>query len=280
MVTRGTARRLKEEGKKHKSKQKHTRTAQQQQQQQPKITPLPASANNDDDTAVLHLKGAREQPSALLKLQAVVRSGDGNSDCPVTPMIDSGASGMGFVDPAFARRCGATLQPSKRRIVLADGSEVDAQGQVALQYSIAGKTGGAVRFTSTFTVTPLDAYEMILGVGWLKQHHVLVAFHENSMQLRVDGAGERRAIRVVQRMQDDGIAALAPLRLTALSERGFARSLRKGDVLSLRAVFVRDKNQEDLGQQRGVGVRGRCRGIVLLVSDEHCAQRYHVSFAQ
>ena len=47
-------------------------------------------------------------------------------------MIDSGASGMGFVDPAFAQRCGAQLRPSSRRITLADGSEVRAAGEVTL----------------------------------------------------------------------------------------------------------------------------------------------------
>ena len=53
-------------------------------------------------------------------------------------MIDSGASGMGFVDPAFAARCGAQLRPSSRRITLADGSEVRAAGEVTLTYSLAG----------------------------------------------------------------------------------------------------------------------------------------------
>ena len=32
---------------------------------------------------------------------------------PVQPMIDSGVSGMGFVDPAFVQRCGAQVRPSK-----------------------------------------------------------------------------------------------------------------------------------------------------------------------
>ena len=43
---------------------------------------------------------------------------------------------MGFVDPAFVQRCGAQVRPSSRRIILADGSEVRAAGEVTLTYSL------------------------------------------------------------------------------------------------------------------------------------------------
>ncbi len=155
------------------------------------------------------------------------------------PMVDSGASGMGFVDSAFARRCGTPLQPSQQRIALADGSVVNAEGEITLTYQLAAKSGPPVRLTSTFVVTPLDPYQMILGIGWLGHHDVRVAFHERTMRLRPDGKGQERAIRAVDRVEDDGSRALAPLRMTAITDRSFQRMAARGDIAQVSAVFVR-----------------------------------------
>src|SRR5690606_16343974 len=79
------------------------------------------TSHGDGLSKPLLLNGARDGAApALLKLQATVHSA-GGSPVPVQPMVDSGASGMGFADPAFVQRCGAELRPSSRRITLADG---------------------------------------------------------------------------------------------------------------------------------------------------------------
>ena len=139
----------------------------------PAVTTTPAVAMGAaEEEPPLQLHGARTEPSALLKVQGSVHTAAaGGTDVQVQPMIDSGASGMGFVDPAFVQRCGAQLRPSSRRITLADGSEVRAVGEVTLTYSLAARTchgkGNTppVRFTSAFIVTPLAPYELILGMG-------------------------------------------------------------------------------------------------------------------
>jgi predicted aspartyl protease len=154
-------------------------------------------------------------------------------------MVDSGASGIGFIDPRFAAKCKATVRPTQRHVTLADGSVVQAVGEATISYSLAAKSGAPLRFTSTFIVTPLDPYDIILGIGWLELHQVHVAFHERSMKVSIDGVGESRAIRVVERLADDGTPALAPLRLSALTERGFQRAMRKGMIEQVCAVFVR-----------------------------------------
>ena len=187
---------------------------------------------------LLQLHGARTSPSALLKVQGAIRT-TSNGTVAVEPMVDSGASGMGFIDPRCAERCGAKMQPSQRRIALADGTVVLAAGEVTIDYTLAPKSGPPIQFRSTFIVTPLEPYDLILGIGWLERHKVLVAFHERSMQLRVDGLGEQRAIRPVARVTDDGTTALAPLRLTTLTERGFQRAMRQGKIGSVHAIFVR-----------------------------------------
>jgi len=160
----------------------------------------------------LHLTGTRTKPSALLKLQGSVHCA-WNRNVPVQPMVDSGASGMGFVDPAFIQRCGVQVRPSTRRVVLADGREVAAAGEATLTYSLSAftcarkKATSPVQLTSTFIVTPLAPYELILGIGWLEQHDVHTGWRERNIQLRVDGVGKQHFIRPLERCNDDGSAA-------------------------------------------------------------------------
>jgi len=127
-------------------------------------------AQADAKPPPLLLHGARTLSSALLKVQGSVRCAWGR-ETPVQPMIDSGASGTGFADPLFVQRCGATVRPSARRIVLANGEEVQAEGEATLEHSLDAYTCRTkehtppVRFTSTFIVTPLAPYDLILGIG-------------------------------------------------------------------------------------------------------------------
>ena len=208
-----------------------------------------ATSRRDDSGELppLRLHGARTEPSALLKVQASVHGAWGTR-VPVQPMIDSGASGMGFADPAFVSRCGAQLRPSSRRITLADGSEVRAAGEATLTYSLAAHVCGSKRkdadpvlFTSTFIVTPLAPYELILGVGWLEQHHALIGFRERSIQLRVNGVGKQHCIRPLARCNDDGSLATeaAPLQLKAIAQKRVCKLLRKGDIAEMYAVLLR-----------------------------------------
>jgi len=209
-------------------------------------------AQADAEPPPLLLHGARSEPSALLKVQGSVLCAWGR-ETPVQPMIDSGASGMGFVDPVFVQRCGATVRPSSRRIILADGSEVQAAGEATLSYSLDAFTCARkestppVRLTSTFIVTPLAPYELILGIGWLQQHHVSIGFREKSIQLRIDGSGPVQCIRPLMRCNDDGSAALeaAPLQLKAIAQKRVCRLMRKGNVAEMYAVLLRNAADDD-----------------------------------
>ena len=213
----------------------HQHAAEQQQDAPPPSDPPP-----------LLLKGARTEPSALLKVQgSVQRAGGGAVD--VQPMVDSGASGMGFVDPAFVAKCGVQLRPSTRRITLADGSEVRAAGEATLSYTLQARSCRGkentppVHFTSTFIATPLAPYELILGMGWLEQHHARVGFRERSIQLRVDGAGKERCIRPLARCADGGgeAAEAAPLQLKAISRKAVYKLARKGQAEEMFLVRFR-----------------------------------------
>ena len=214
---------------------------------------LASTKEEAEEEPPLRLHGTRTTPTALLKLQGRVRHGAGMGSVPVQPMVDSGASGVGFVDSTFAQRCGATVRPSKRRITLADGSEVRAAGEVTLSYSLETRpchvkeaAGVPVHFTSTFVVTPLAPYELILGIGWLEQHNVLIGFKERSLQLRVDGAGKQHCIRPLARCEEDGKEAVeaAPLQLTAIAQKKVCKLMRRSQVEELYAVLCKPTDEK------------------------------------
>ena len=79
---------------------------------------MPTVPAGDGEEAPLQLHGTRTEPSALLKLQGTVRTRDGTVATQL--MVDSGASGVGFVDPEFVKKVGGRICPSSRRIALAD----------------------------------------------------------------------------------------------------------------------------------------------------------------
>jgi len=226
-----------------------SRTSRQQQVAQADAEPPP-----------LLLHGARSEPSALLKLQGSVHCSWGR-ETPVQPMVDSGASGMGFVDPLFVRRCGAPVRLSSRRIVLADGSEVQAAGEATLSYSLQAFTCGSkehtppVRFTSTFIVTPLAPYELILGVGWLERHHAHIGFRERSIQLRVDGVGPQQCICPLERCNSDGSAAeeAAPMRLQTITRKGACKLQRRKLIDRMYMILVRPTAETETLAQMAEG---------------------------
>ncbi|MDD2978257.1 reverse transcriptase domain-containing protein, partial [Aquabacterium sp.] len=167
-------------------------------------------------------------------------------------MIDSGASGMGFVDPAFVQQCGVALRPSSQRITLADGSEVRAAGLATLTYSLATRSCKGkedtlpVQFTSTFVVTPLAPHQLILGVGWLEHHRALVGFGERSIQLQVNGVGHTHCIRPLARCNDDGSPAAhaVPLQLKTISAKRVCKLKRQGKIEQLFAVLIKPKTAD------------------------------------
>jgi hypothetical protein len=151
------------------------------------------------------------------------------------------------------RSCSAAGPPSSRRVILADGSEVRAAGEVTLSYSLDAFTCArreatpAVPFTSTFIVTPLAPFELNLGIGWMHQHRTVVGVYERSIQLRVDGVGKLHCIRPLMRCNSDGSAALeaAPLQLKAIAQKRVCRLMRKGSVAGLYAVLIRSAANGD-----------------------------------
>ena len=194
-------------------------------------------SEREESDPPFQLHGTSTATSALLRVKGLVHV-MGKTDVPVQPMIDSGATGMGFIDPTYAAECGCQVQPSTRRITLADGSEVQATGVVTITYSLDARVCGQkrdalpVQFTSTFVVTPLVPHQLILGMGWLERHHAIIGFGERSIQLRVEGKGKQHCIRPIARCNVDGSAATeaAPLQLKSITQRVLHKMVKQGNV--------------------------------------------------
>jgi len=155
--------------------------------------------------------------------------------------LDSGASGQGFIDPAFAARCGLTLLSSDRTIKLANGTVVPATGQVTAAYALAAADGTAVPLTSTFTATPLEGYDAILGVSWLAEHDPEIGWRNRSIAIRTAAGHAPRLIRPLECLDDSPSVST----LATLSVKGLRRALRHNDVEEVFALFARPEPPKD-----------------------------------
>jgi len=213
----------------------------------------------DPPVTALQLCGARVSTyGAVIKLAGHV----GARRC--TALVDSGASGQGFIDADFAARCGLAVQPSRDTIQLADGTVVPAAGRVTVQYSLAAAKGPPIPFTSTFTVTSLQgSFDLILGVGWLSQHDVAAGWRSRTIEVReLDGSKVSHLIQPLKVLEPEPRRSL-PEQLATISFKQLRKGLRRGQVEELyrrrsaavgRAVCCSGKGA--LCYHGGAGVRG------------------------
>jgi hypothetical protein len=99
-------------------------------------------------------------------------------------MLDSGATGRGFIDKSFAQKQHYTLYKLRnpRRLNVVDGrpsSAGDITHIVKLTQSINGHTEKI-----PFYVTKLGKYNTILGKPWLDDHNPCVYWATNSLTFR------------------------------------------------------------------------------------------------
>lgn len=176
----------------------------------------------------LALHGVRSSPCGLLKLRATL------GGQPAVLLLDSGASAE-FIDPAFAQRCGLTLEASTRSVKLADGTVVPARGRARADCLLAADRGQPFAFSSTFTATPLEGYDAILGMSWLAEHNPQVGWRDRSITL-TQANGARSTVRPI----GDAAAANPDVNACALmSLRSFRTAVRKGEIDEVYAVVIR-----------------------------------------
>jgi transposase InsO family protein len=194
----------------------------------------------DPPVTALQLCGARVSTyGAVIKLAGHV----GARRC--TALVDSGASGQGFIDADFAARCGLAVQPSRDTIQLADGTVVPAAGRVTVQYSLAAAKGPPIPFTSTFTVTSLEgSFDLILGVGWLSQHDVAAGWRSRTIEVReLDGSKVSHLIQPLEVLEPEPRRS-SPEQLATISLKQLRKGLRRGQVEELYAVVVQPQSVE------------------------------------
>ena len=194
--------------------------------------PNPNPNPNPNTLLPLELHGVRTQPSSPFKLRGAINGAS------TTLMLDSGASSE-FIDTEFARRCGLSLTPSTRTIRLADGTVVSASGEVTVDFTLVPSSvnGAPIPFTATFTATPLEGYDAILGMTWLSEHDPVVGWRDKSIEIRSAG----RKSHFVRPLADESQPVVA--RLAAISMRGLKKAVRRGECDELFAIFVRPKDE-------------------------------------
>ena len=205
-------------------------------------TPLTQGAQeirreSDSPSPLLQMCGARVAAyGSVVKLAAHV----GAHRC--TALVDSGASGQGFIDPEFAAQCGLAVCPSTDTIQLADGSVVTAAGQATVRYSLAATKGPPVHFTSTFIVTPLQgSFDLILGVGWLSQHDVAAGWRNRTIEVReLDGRKVSHFIKPLEVLDTPKHEELATISVKALRKQ-----IRRGQAHELYAVVIRGRPDDN-----------------------------------
>src|SRR4051794_12813927 len=101
--------------------------------------------------------------------------------------------------------------------------------------------GPAARFTSTFTATPLEGYDIILGVGWLAEHDVIVGWRNRSLEIRSPRQAPRH-IRPIEVLDD---AAPHVARMASISLQGLRKAARRGLIEEVYAVFVQEERRGD-----------------------------------
>ena len=121
---------------------------------------------------------------------------------------------------------------------LADGSVVAATGQTTTKCTLTAARGEAVTFEGTFTATPLEGYDAILGVTWLAQHDPIIGWKERSVTIRADGKPGSSLLRPMK-----GRAGINP-HLVTLSLKGLSKAYKQGKIEEIYAVFVQTKDQK------------------------------------
>ena len=92
----------------------------------------------------------------------------------------------------------------------------------------------APRNRACHIATPLESYDLILGVGWLAEHDVLVGWRNRSLEVRTPGHASRhiRPMKVIGGTQADQLASI--------SVKGLRKEVRRGNIVEAYAVLLRE----------------------------------------
>ena len=189
-----------------------------------------AAAATAPTPTMLYLKSIATKPVRLFKIAGFI------GEQATTFMIDSGAS-SDFIDTKFAERCGLTLSRSDCTIRLADGTVVPASGEANVQYTLteAGNRDAPIAQAATFTVTPLEGYDAILGLTWLTNHDVDISWLHRTIKLRTPGE-PTRFVRPLQYQEGKGV--FKAVELATITVRGLAKAHRRNEILEMYVVFA------------------------------------------
>jgi len=120
----------------------------------------------------------------LIKLPATL-----GTRAKAVSLIDCGATGN-FVSESFVKKCGLTPQECPLRVCLADGRTTESVG---ILHDVRVRIGTYAE-RMDLIVTPLQGYDIILGMAWLEEYNPPVDWRGKSLTL-IDKKGQTHVLR-------------------------------------------------------------------------------------
>jgi hypothetical protein len=152
---------------------------------------------------------------------------------PITILFDGGAN------PSYIRQdltviSGLTLHSTNIQIKLADGSIIDGQRTSDLDFSL---FGDVFHDSHSFIAAPI-AYDIILGIDWLRKHNPQINWRNSTMHLR----GQDFHCRIPRKLPDTlSLAQLEAIIPTLGSEDYLGMAIPATTDVTLRTTALQDE---------------------------------------
>ncbi|KAH0613409.1 uncharacterized protein H6S33_005295 [Morchella sextelata] len=108
-------------------------------------------------------------------------------------LVDTGATGYGFIDASFAHSCGYSTEqlPTPRQLQVIDGRPI-ASGAITHSCKLRLEVGAHMEGISLF-VTQLGDAKVVLGLPWLQHHAAKIEFANRSISFHADRCRQHTA---------------------------------------------------------------------------------------
>lgn len=165
--------------------------------------------------------------------------GFGSDAIPIVALVDTGSDQTFISSRTLERLVNPIIKPATPISVRLTNGVVTTSDRILR----AGITLGDFKTICNFRVLEWNAYDVILGMNWLKRHEAVWDVAESRLGL-VNGSGRRSYVRMRPHKTIDSLPALAELGLNALSYKKAQKAIReRPDTIQL--YLLRDKEGKE-----------------------------------
>ena len=170
------------------------------------------------------LRASDNDAVLLFNLPCTIAGGKGTVHIDAKSLVDTGCGTLSLLSQKAASRLALKLQPCSETFALADGTPTQCIGQTTLRVTIQSHT-----FTvRAFVVNMNDAFDLILGQQWLKDHRAVIDYDQQTLAVK---KGSTSCTLRTPRNSKDNRAQAADTkhrRQKPITAAAVARHLRKG----------------------------------------------------